>query len=136
MSTRQIASFSISPEIRSVIDNSSAESGQSRSRWLETLVSQYADEWTAVQRQVKVTIAVGPYVKQVRAHCKNMYTGKEAIRDWDDEIMGLLEAARAIGVEKSPDDIYLFDQMVERLVGKIQQAQARNWAREKPTVDL
>ena len=132
-----ITSFHIDERTRYHIDQL-AEVGTegNRSRWLVDFVSQFKDEYLEFVTLANQTLEGATHVRQVRNHCGNMYTGKVLIRDWDREIMGILQHGRALGLVKDAERIVLFDQMIDRLIDQLQAAKADNWKNKDGGVSL
>lgn len=107
-----------------------------RSRWLIDYVSQFKDDYLQLMVLANQTLEGATHVRAVRNHCGNMYTGKVLIRDWDREIMGILQHGRALGLLKDAERIVLFDQMIDRLIDQLQAAKADNWKNKDGGVSL
>jgi hypothetical protein len=124
-----ITSFHIDSMTRSHIDQLAELSTEgNRSKWLVDFVSQFKDDYIELVKVTNQTLEGVVHVRAVRRHASNMSNGKVRIRNWDGEVMAILRHGRALGMQNDPENIALYDQMIDRLIDQLQAAKADNWA--------
>jgi hypothetical protein len=124
----QSVTFSLQPNTLETITNVSSETaGGNRSKFIAELINEFAEDYRLVKRTLSNAVEIAPHLKTLQGNCRQIHTGRTLIRDWDKEIMSILKTGREVGKVTDPENMYLFHEMVNRLIVALQEEEARGW---------
>ena len=128
-----VVSFSLNEQtLNTIRELSELGTEGNRSRLVAEMVREFGDDYLLYKRQQKESPEIKTLVEAIRKTSMGMISGRTKIRHWDKAILDILSAGRAIGAEKNPEEIELFDRMVNLLILSLKQAQEEGWEELKP----